>query len=283
MSIYISSACITESDLGKNLSELSRMGYPHVELTGGIAYLEEVSPEIQKFLATPGHKFQFHNYSPPPRQGFVLNLSSLDPETFDRSLEHARKTLELTKAMRLEKYAVHAGFFIPIEMNELGKTIKKRALYDKTEAYKKFVSTVNTLYEQEPERLYIENNVVSAANFKEYGENPFMLTCAQEYFELKAAVPGLKLLLDLAHLKVSCHTLGLNFEEEARTLCELTDYIHISDNNGLADSNQGVQPDSDMHRLLRQLPLSGKTITLEVYSGIEDLDTTYQLIKELIA
>lgn len=279
MDIYVSSACISESDLWSNLASLSDAGFKAIELTGGIAYQADVVPSITDYLSVPGRSFQFHNYSPCPEEHFVLNLASLDQDTYNRSLSHAQRTLGLTRQLGLSRYAVHAGFYIPVRTQELGKRISKRELYDRDKCMQKFVDTLKQLYQEYPDELYIENNVVSAANYEEYNENPFMLTCAKEYFELKEQLPAMKLLLDLAHLKVSCKTLGLDFPEEARILCQETDYIHISDNDGYADTNQGVIPGSDMADLLGELPLASKVVTLEVYSGLQDVNTTYQIIQ----
>lgn len=281
MSIYISSACIKESDLGTNLRSLFDLGFDNVELTGGINFEEDVKPAILNFLSLGNTNFQFHNYSPCPKEEFVLNLASQHKETFETSKAHVKDTLSLTRELKLAKYAVHAGFYIPVNASELGKTIKRRELFDKEISKQLFVETISELYQEFPEELYVENNVVSQSNFQEYNQNPFMLTCSEEYFELKREIKEFKLLLDLAHLKVSCQTLGLDFYEEAHILCQETDYIHISDNDGSADTNKGVNATSSMAKLLQELPLKSKTITLEVYSGIEDLMNTYRLVQEL--
>ena len=44
-----------------------------------------------------------------------------------------------------------------------------------------------------------------------------------------------KPLLDVGHLKVSSKTLGLNFKEEFDNFSKYTDFIQVSDNNGLKD------------------------------------------------
>ena len=45
------------------------------------------------------------------------------------------------------------------------------------------------------------------------------------------------LLLDTAHLKVSCNTLNLNLESEIDKLLPYIGAVHHSDNNGLVDNN----------------------------------------------
>ncbi len=253
-----------------------------VELSGGLDYEENVEDRMRELSQEIGIQLQLHNYSPPPKKSFVLNLASLHEETHRESLQHVIKSLEITKSMNLGKYAVHAGFYMPILTSELGKMIKKRDLFDREQCMSVFVDVIRSLYQQYGPSLYVENNVISTQNFEQYGENPLMLTCAREYFELKEAIPELQLLLDLAHLKVSCRTLGLTFEEEVSLLIDETDYLHLSGNDGLTDSNMGIEKASDIYNVLADADLTGRTITLEVYSGTEDLERSYALINELI-
>lgn len=92
---------------------------------------------------------------------------------------------------------------------------------------------------------------------------------------------GITPLLDVAHLKVSCNTLGLDFETELRIFEKITDYIHISDNNGLADTNSVLKESSELYKQLSQFDFSNKTITLEIYDGIEELRTSYKVVEKL--
>ena len=265
----------------KNILRFEDLGYDSIELTGGIRFEPEIESLLESLKTNKSVSIRFHNYSPPVEKDFVLNLASLNPDTYQRSLAHVQSTLKMSRRLGFDKYAVHAGFYIPVEAEELGKLIKKRSLFDKKVAYDQFVNTVNQLYSEYSDILYIENNVISIANFAEYQENPFMLTCADDYFELKERIPQLRVLLDFAHLKVSCHTLGLSFEKEVLRLINETDYVHISDNDGLADSNQGLSEDSEMYEILKNVDLGMKTITLEVYSGVKDLERSYHLVRQL--
>jgi hypothetical protein len=79
------------------------------------------------------------------------------------------------------------------------------------------------------------------------------------------------LLLDFAHLKVSCKSLGLDFIGEVSNLFSLTDYYHISGNNGLHDQNHSIFEDTDMVQVLGNYNWKGKTITIEVYENIDSL------------
>ena len=90
------------------------------------------------------------------------------------------------------------------------------------------------------------------------------------------------LLLDIGHLYVSCNTLGKNFDQEFNLLSELTDYIHVSDNNGISDENKRLKKGSKIHHALLASNLKDKTFTLEINNDIKGLTDSYDILMELI-
>ena len=85
------------------------------------------------------------------------------------------------------------------------------------------------------------------------------LTDRKSYEELKQNF-DFNLLLDLAHLKVSCKSLNLNFYDEAMYLINCTDYIHISGNDGVVDSMQSILDDKDIVEVLKRMILKIKPL-----------------------
>jgi hypothetical protein len=85
----------------------------------------------------------------------------------------------------------------------------------------------------------------------------------------------------VAHLKVSCNTLDLDFESELKYLATKSDYIHISDNDGKKDANQELKEGSALFSSLQGLDFNHKIITLEVYDGLTALKRSYELCKSL--
>ena len=111
--------------------------------------------------------------------------------------------------------------------------------------------------------------------------NPFFITDfegLQEFTNLNAFNP----LLDVAHLKVSAKTLGLDFERELAQYLPCAQYVHISDNDGKTDSNRAFEEQSELFEQLSQFDFSNKTISLEVYSGINDLKRSFEAAKKLV-
>ena len=72
------------------------------------------------------------------------------------------------------------------------------------------------------------------------------------------------MLLDVAHLKVSANSLGLNFAQELENMINHADYIHLSNNNGIRDQNLGFWEDKSILKQLAKYNLNNKNLTLEI-------------------
>ena len=58
----------------------------------------------------------------------------------------------------------------------------------------------------------------------------------------------------------------------------LTDYYHISGNDGLHDQNHSLAIDNDMLSILDNYDWSNKTFTIEIYEGIDTLHENFDLL-----
>jgi len=228
---------------GKSADETSRQllneGIDCIELSAG-TYSETLLEDLKGL--TKQIRFQVHNYFPPPENPFVLNMGSLDPLIGDRSVAHVKRALEWCKALGGDRYSFHAGFLLDPKVDELGRRIINRDLYERNACIETFIDRVSHLAgiaQEEGITLMIENNVLSAKNSVEFADNPLLMCEPDECKKIMAKIPGnVGLLIDVAHLKVSARSLGFDpggmFEQ-----CQdrIVGY-HLSDNDGLEDSNQ---------------------------------------------
>lgn len=281
--IYVSSSCVKHNKIKDSVQELVDNGFKNIELSGGTQYYDGFEDDLLELKNKYTLNYICHNYFPPPKKHFVLNLASLNENIYTNSFEHIKKAIKLSKKLGAKKLGFHAGFFIDIKVSEIGKKISKASLYDKNKAIQKFCKGFNELKQFAGDlNLYIENNVFSSTNYQTYkGENFFMLTNSYDYNKLKEEI-NLNLLLDVAHLKVSSRTLGLNFESELSTMLKNSNYIHISDNDGLHDLNNSLTKDSELINLLKNTDLTNKDFTLEIYDSINKIQDTYEILYEVI-
>jgi sugar phosphate isomerase/epimerase len=243
--IYVSTGGFSSRTADSVSAELLSAGVRSIELSGG-AYSETLLEDLQELR--PDLRFQIHNYFPPPADPFVLNLGSLDSEIGQRSIAHVEQALQWCVALGADRYSFHAGFLLDPKVDQLGKRITSRSLFDRDECIEVFVGRVSHLADLAKRSgiaLMIENNVLSANNAAEFSQNPLLMCDPQECEKVMALVPhDVGLLVDVAHLKVSANS--LNFDPSTMfTLCnDRIAAYHLSDNNGLEDSNQPFAEDA---------------------------------------
>ena len=279
--IYISTACVRHNKIKDSVQELVNYGFKNIELSGGTTFYDGFVEDLLELKAKYNLNYICHNYFPPPEEHFVVNLASLDDVVFNKTFEHLERSINLSKKLNADKFGFHAGFYYNIPLDQIGKSITRQAIFDKKKSIVRFCSAFNSLKEKHPTiSLYLENNVLSHQNYKNFDDNFFMLTNSYEYWDLCKKI-NFNLILDVAHLKVTCNSLNLNFEQEFDRLFSKSDYIHVSDNNGLIDQNKGLRKSSDLHKILSQYTWKNKTVTIEVYDSMEEITSTYNLINNL--
>ena len=260
--------------------EIIDYGLKDIELSGG-RYDQNAVENIKKIHNKAN--FSLHNYFPPPKKSFVINLASANNFIFERSIEHAKKAIDICKITKSNAYSLHAGFRIDPDVNELGKKISPKKLIgsykDALLRFQEALKILSTYSSEKKIDIYIENNVFSAQNKKSFDTNPFLLSTCEEIEQFLDYKPSnVKLLLDVAHLKVSANSLNFNAKE---TLTRLKSYVsayHLSDNNGLADTNDFIDSKSWFWKYINY---HADFYTIEVYrKDISFLKEQVKLVKK---
>jgi hypothetical protein len=87
--------------------------------------------------------------------------------------------------------------------------------------------------------------VLSSKNSTEFTANPLLMCEPHECQKIMELLPGsVKQLIDVAHLKVSANSLKFEPSHMFDLCHERIDGYHLSDNNGLEDSNKPFDEDS---------------------------------------
>ncbi len=68
-----------------SVQELAENGFQNIELSGGTEYYENFERDLIELKGEYNLNYRCHNYFPPPKKPFVLNLASLNDETFQMS------------------------------------------------------------------------------------------------------------------------------------------------------------------------------------------------------
>jgi sugar phosphate isomerase/epimerase len=282
--IYVSSSCVKHKKIKDSVQELANAGFSNIELSGGTEYYEGFEDDLLNLKDKYNLRYICHNYFPPPKEHFVVNLASLNDEIYTKSLRHLTDSISLSKKLGSNIFGFHAGSFIDVTVREIGKKISKSDIYEPSIAIQRFVQGFNELSQiDENIKLYIENNVFSYTNYKTFEGNQFFMLCTfEDYIDLKKQI-DFGLLLDIAHIKVSSNVLGISFEEQLTNMLNVSDYIHISENDSLHDINLGFDGDSQIINILKNTNnLKDKIFTLEIYEDMDTIIKSYKALQEVI-
>jgi len=214
-------------------------GVHRIEMTAG---MDPMADPLDCLSSASDFDFLLHNYFPTPTHPFVLNLASEDPDTLTRSKAHCREALRISGALGAPVFSVHAGFAANVQPEHLGRQIPLEHRTDRARALTIFEDSIGELIPIARDagvRLCVENNVVSSANLVA-GENQMLLLATAE--ELNAFIETMNsdwigLLVDVGHVKVTCESLQLDADQYMANVAPNTTMLHLSDNNGRADSN----------------------------------------------
>lgn len=283
--IYVSTGSVSGDKIADRVETLANAGFHRIELSGGTKYYENYLKDLLGLQQRYNLDYLVHNYFPPPREDFVLNLASPNYEIREKSINFCKKAIENASALGSPTYSIHAGFYFDPEIGELGKKIKSRKLYDphvSEQIFKQSIEILTKLSLKYQIKLYIENNVVNLESYRSLNKLiPAMLLCHADAEILKKSMTY-NLIVDLGHLKVSSNTLGINFESECLKFLPLSDYLHLSDNNGLMDEHCCISEHSDIFKIIREHDISKKKLVLETKDSLNNVKNSYDLLLNLI-
>ncbi len=263
--IYASSAAFGCRTIEDVLDIASEWGVSNIEITAGLRRDEQLADKVAK---AQDFEILFHNYAPAPPAPFVLNLASEDGATKAMSLDHCKAAIDLSRRIGARWYSVHAGYAAVVRPEHLGKAIPSECRKDKGIALSIFHDSIRELSSYANSRdvsLLVENNVVAEQNLVD-GRNEMLLVAtaseiqafAEEFHKADVGI-----LIDLAHVKVTCNTLGLPMDEFLVSVAPWTRALHVSDNDGVRDTNQPFGRGSWIERALQ--PFSPEYIVVEAY------------------
>jgi sugar phosphate isomerase/epimerase len=239
--VYISTGAFKTRELSPILESCLRDGIHHLELSSGTRFEEGMLDTVRRYHRRP-MQYLVHNYFPPHREPFVLNLASTNEHTLQRSRDHCRAAIDLAAEFGSPFYSVHAGAAMNAKPEDLGQPQTHLIHGNVAKAYETFVESCSALAAYAGARgvkLFVENHVVAPFNLIN-GENRFLFaSTAEDVRRLMADVgsPSLGLLLDVGHLKVTARSLGFDATKFIADVAPYVGAFHLSENDGRSDQN----------------------------------------------
>lgn len=243
--IYVSTSAIGSKSLSKTVRKFNQYGIKNIELSYGV-FEKDFNKTFKKL--SKKNNFLFHNYYPKPKKEFVINLASFNRNVRLQSIKFIKNNIDFCSKNKIKFYSFHAGFLIDPKPKYLGKKIPKTVIQPRGKSIKLFINTIRDLAKYAKKKkikIFIENNVISKQNLIKFKKNPLLMTSPTEIKKIMSKLPkNVRLLMDVAHLKVSSKTLKFNLVESFKNLRKYTGAYHLSDNNGIIDNNRDVKRNS---------------------------------------
>ena len=107
--IYVSSSCVQHKKIKDSVLDLVSNGFKNIELSGGTEYYDGFEYELLELKDKYSLNYICHNYFPPPKEHFVLNLASQDHEVYTKTLNHLKQAIVLFDSF----YLTNRGLFSP--------------------------------------------------------------------------------------------------------------------------------------------------------------------------
>lgn len=236
MNIYVSTIALRKYS-PKTMIALAKKHEWALEFSSGMTY----QADMEDLYLKASIKRMPHNYFPPPKIPFVLNLASTNEIIRSKSINHCLNGLRIAKESNSPFFAAHAGFCIDPDPTQLGSAIPFYSFFNREENKEFFLKSIKEILltaKQLGLTFLIENNVIARFNYIN-NVNPFLCCESSEIEWLCNSIDNklFGILLDTAHLKVSCNTLGKDKVNEFKVIQPFVRGIHHSDNDGTIDDN----------------------------------------------
>jgi len=236
--IYTSTSCLNNpKNVIKVLEEYQKAGLENVEL-GSIHEYFDI-----KLLKKFNFNYLIHNYFPPPKKSFNLNLSSEKKEIRTKSIKLIKNAIQLCCKINSPLYTFHAGF--TVDPPKLGKPFPRNKIIDRNIAFDRYIESLSVIIDYAKSRgikIAIEPNVVQKFNLID-GKNELCLFA--DYDEIKKMYKivtrkDVGLLLDLGHTSVTSFWLNYDKDEFVKKCQKNVFAIHISNNDGKKDQHKSL-------------------------------------------
>jgi len=253
---FLSTSLCRNQNIDSSILECGELSGKKVELSAPHPNesIENITKIIKKYIGE-GYEFTLHNYFPPPKKSFVLNIASEDKEEINNCKDLIEKALLLSIHASSKIYGVHAGYLSKAVAKEDGmfEFDNTKTSYPKSLGRSiKFINSIEKNFKEKKVKLLVENLFPSIAR------NSSLFCSLEQIDDLMKEVPNtVGLLLDLGHLNISSNI--MKFDRNKFLDKFLSNYgdrlyeIHISENNGIKDEHRALEKNSWQFDILKKI------------------------------
>jgi sugar phosphate isomerase/epimerase len=284
--IFISSSSINSRSITECVDQLAGLNIRNIELSGGAVYSDNIMGSLKELKDKYSLNYLIHNYFPPPKEDFVLNIASEKDKIRKQSIELIRSSVSLAHEIGAEIYSVHAGYakhYTPnpdgVYFNPDGKSISPKT------ALSMMYSSLSEITEYSG-KLKVK---IGVENLFPFGDTPEdSLLCTPEdifaFLDSTSQDENIGFLLDLGHLLISSTHYGFDkdafIEELKKNYAYKVIEIHLSGNDGTTDQHGPLSSDNWQFEAALRFDLETVPVTLEC-RGLDtrELSNQYSIVK----
>jgi len=222
--IFISTSCLGGTRDLREILEIYRVnGIRNVELSGGLDCMDDAGGVLDDYR---NFDFLIHNYFPPAKEPFILNLAAQDHEIREKSVALCKRSINLCRRIGCKIYTFHPGFRVERTLGPNFDMVgSKLVSYDL--AFSNFMKSIEDM------SAYAKGRGIKiAVENLEHRNEAYMMTRPHEFANFHEIFPEVGVLLDLGHLKIASKRCGFEVDEFIRAIQDNIVEIHIHENDG---------------------------------------------------
>ena len=276
--IYTSTVCLANTEpVLERIKRYQAYGINAIELGGGVS----VDSESLEKLPSLGLNLLLHNYFPPAKDSFYLNLSSPDKIIYQRSIDYILENIQRSGDWGAKLYSFHAGFITdPVGANEKGLIFSTPpATHTETEAaIERFAQSLIPIIQKailHNVTVAIENNVCRSEH-----RGRLILQTAEEFLDLfqRVSDPKLGVLIDTGHVDITAQTFNFEAKQFIETLRPFIKAFHISQNDGHTDLALPLDASNPVLQILKTFDVP--IVNEAHFEHIDSLATHFHWLKQ---
>ncbi len=282
MKLFVSTSALgpTPTDIGAALDMLAGLACDGIELGSTHTWRADFADVVRRAARTP---LLVHNYCPPARRDFVMNIGSVDPDLRAASVAHARTCLGFAAEVGATLYTIHPGYLAEPTGRQGQHGYDFAFVGHRAEHDRAFSAMVESL--KELAAVAANARLTLAIETEGSATNPGVLLMErpEEYERLFAAIPqGIALNFNLAHSRFAAKVHGFSLKSFVDQLHGRFAAVELSHNDGAVDQHRPLDPGS---WVLDWIPRLGRVpLILEFRDATRaDLDRSLALVRAQVA
>jgi len=288
--LYVSSSIINSESVEHCLTELINVDIRNIELSGGTKYCASLLTILKSYKKKYSLNFLIHNYFPPSKKDFVLNIASNNRGTRLKSINFVKRSIDLAHGLEIDCYTLHPGYARELRAAQESDYFIADGYPGISPAYASAIMFESLL---EIRKYAVKRGVrIGLENLFPIDDAPdssLLCTPAEiiqflDYFDQDN---NIGFLLDLGHLVISANYFGFDKDKFIETLSKGFQHkiveIHLSGNDGKKDQHTPLTPNSWQLKAVKSFNLKKIPFTVECRKlKTKDVLNQYQMVKNIL-